>query len=115
MIVKQTIDPSQLLWYLQSALNGFDTLEPDDAAEHAKHKLRDAISYVNKYGDGITIKLPPPNPFQQTEDSVRSMMDAQMGQKHKKTNKQSTKRSFLPLPFGFGILMPSAKDDPTRP
>lgn len=47
MIVRLHPDPSQLRYLAQSALNGFTTLDPEDAAEHAKADLRSLLAYLN--------------------------------------------------------------------
>ncbi len=47
MIVKLAIHPDQIRWYVQSALNGFDTLDKDDAIENACHDLRSILTYLD--------------------------------------------------------------------
>lgn len=46
MIAKLSVHPDQIRWYAQSALNGFDTLDKDDAIEHAKSDLRAILAYL---------------------------------------------------------------------
>jgi len=46
VIARLIPDTSQLRFYAQSALNGFDTLDPEDAAENAKADLRSLLAYI---------------------------------------------------------------------
>ncbi len=47
MIATLSVSPSQIRWFAQSALNGFDDLSRDDAVENAKHDLRSLLAYLD--------------------------------------------------------------------
>lgn len=47
MITKLSIHPDQIRWYAQSAISAFDTLDREDAIEHALHDLRAILRYVD--------------------------------------------------------------------
>ncbi len=46
MIARLQVHPDQVRWYAQSALNGFETLESEDAIENAKADLRSLLAYL---------------------------------------------------------------------
>lgn len=47
MLVKIDAHPDQIRWYAQSALNGFNDLDPADAVENAKADLRAILEYLD--------------------------------------------------------------------
>lgn len=47
MIARLVPDTSQIRFWAQSALNGFETLEPDDALENARADLHALLDYIN--------------------------------------------------------------------
>lgn len=47
MIVGIIPSPAQVRWYAQSALNGFGTLDREDAIENAQHELRALLAYLD--------------------------------------------------------------------
>jgi hypothetical protein len=55
MLVKIQIDPNQVRWYCQSAMNGFDDLATDDAIENAKSDLRALLEYVDHTDKAVCV------------------------------------------------------------
>lgn len=47
MIAKISASPSQVRWFANSALSGFDDLSLEDAVENAKHDLRALLAYLD--------------------------------------------------------------------
>ena len=60
MIGKMTPHPDQIRWYAKSALNGFETLEPEDAIENARFDLRSLLAYLDRADDTVRILLVEP-------------------------------------------------------
>lgn len=48
MLVSVHASPNQLRWWLRSALNGFDDLDPDAAIENARADLAAALEYLDR-------------------------------------------------------------------
>lgn len=46
MLVSLHASPHQLRWWLASALNGFEDLEPEAAISHAKAEIAAALEYL---------------------------------------------------------------------
>lgn len=51
MIAQLLADLPQIRWYAQGALNGFETLSPELAAEHAIGTLQSLIRYLDAFDD----------------------------------------------------------------
>jgi 2-keto-3-deoxy-L-rhamnonate aldolase RhmA len=47
MIAKLSMHPDQIRWCVQSAMNGFDTLDGADAIEHALCEQRSILQYLD--------------------------------------------------------------------
>lgn len=57
MIAKLSAHPDQIRWYVESAINGFDTLEAADAIENAKADLLGLLEYI-AYLEGADNTVP---------------------------------------------------------
>lgn len=55
MIVILMSDPDQIRWWVQSALNGFDTLEQDTASANAKAELSALLAYLDRTEDATRV------------------------------------------------------------
>lgn len=47
MIARIAIHPDQIRWYVQNALNSFETLDREDAVENAMCDLRALLAYLD--------------------------------------------------------------------
>jgi hypothetical protein len=48
MLVSVHASPNQLRWWLQSAINGFDDLDPREAIANARAELAAALEYLDR-------------------------------------------------------------------
>jgi len=55
MIVKLTAHPDQIRWWVQSALNAFDTLDAETATDIAKAELLALLAYLDRTDDAVTV------------------------------------------------------------
>lgn len=55
MLVRLSPHPDQLRWYLQSALNGFDTLDFPQAVEHAKADIAAFLAYLDRTDNAVLV------------------------------------------------------------
>ncbi len=55
MIVKLAAHPDQIRYWAQSALNAFNTLDPETAAEVASADLRALLSYLDRTENAVTV------------------------------------------------------------
>ena len=51
MIIKLAINISQIKYFVESALSGFDTLAIEDAIETAKCNLEDLLNYLKRFDE----------------------------------------------------------------
>jgi hypothetical protein len=55
MIVKLTPHPDQIRHWVQDALNAFETLDHETAAEIAKSDMRSILAYLDRTEDAVTV------------------------------------------------------------
>jgi hypothetical protein len=55
MIARMSPHIDQIRWYVRSALNGFDTLDHEDAIENAKGDLTSLLAYLDRADKAVRV------------------------------------------------------------
>ena len=57
MIARMSPHIDQIRWYVRSALNGFDTLDHEDAVGNAKSDLTSLLAYLDRADKAVRVLL----------------------------------------------------------